>query len=108
MNEHLLFPAEAVDAYWAEQHAELDAAEEFLAELEDQHGSECSLAGDSWPGAQIEIDKAFAFVVKLRKEMGLPHKRGYRRSPCGMYVSKVWVDENGEVPPAPETEDLPF
>jgi len=92
-----------VDAY-----AALDAAEEHLAEIEDQHNSECSLYGDSWPGAQIDIQRAFDCVVRMRKELGLPHKRGYRRSPCGFYLSKIWVDDDGSVPKAPGAEDFPF
>lgn len=48
---------------------ELDQANEILGELICQHRSECALYGDSWPGAQIDIQKARGLFDRIRREL---------------------------------------
>lgn len=83
----------------------LDAAEECYHEVLAEHLSEVSLCGDSWPGAVHDVDRAFQSVVKIRKQLGLPHTRETRRTPDGR-IYQVWT-------PMQETtsyqlEDIPF
>jgi hypothetical protein len=105
-------PAETiVDSKTEQLYRDLEDAEEHLGEVEAQHGSECSLYGDSWPGALHDIDRAFRYVIALRKQLGLPRKRSYKRSACGRYVWPVWVHEDDAAaePAEPaEHDDIPF
>jgi hypothetical protein len=51
---------------------ELENAEEYLDETETQLGSECSLYGDGWPGAQLDVESALSSVNKLRARLNMP------------------------------------
>ena len=51
---------------------EIEMLTEILGETETQHLSECALYGDSWPGAQIQIEnmkERLAFLNLLRPSM---------------------------------------
>lgn len=48
---------------------DLQCAEEYYGEILTQHQSECALYGDSWPGAQIQIDKAFQSMKRIKAEL---------------------------------------
>lgn len=54
---------------YAELCEELDHAEEALWETEMQHKSECSLYGDSWPGAQIQIQQMRDGIDILKRQL---------------------------------------
>jgi hypothetical protein len=88
-----------------ELYAALEDAETCWGEVTSQHLSEVSLAGDSWPGAVHDIDRAFRVVVELRKKLGLPHTRETRRTADGR-IYQVW----GPVldAPADASQDIPF
>jgi len=46
-----------------------DEATERLGEIISQHRAEVALAGDSWPGAQIEIGELQRYVSKLEGDI---------------------------------------
>jgi hypothetical protein len=70
----------------------LEDAETCWDEVRTQHLSECSLAGDSWPGAAHDVQRAFKTVVELRKKLGLPHRRVYKRTPDKQHYYEVWAN----------------
>jgi hypothetical protein len=86
-------------------YAALEAAEECLFEVTSQHLSEVAFAGDSWPGAVHDIDRAFRAVVELRKKLGLPHTRETRRTADGR-IYQVWGPVSDA--PADASQDIPF
>lgn len=89
-------------------YTDLDIAEDMLAELEDSHRSETALFGDSAPGMRDMIDIAFAAVVRIRRELGLPARRVARWNSAAQRSYFLWVDEEGNTAAQPETDDLPF
>ncbi len=90
----------------ADLYAALEAAEECLFEVTSQHLSEVAFAGDSWPGAKHDIDRAFVEVVYLRKKLGLPHMRETRRTADGR-IYQVWANKNAPIAD-PDELDIPF
>lgn len=86
-------------------YEDLEAAEECYHEVLSEHLSEVSLCGDSWPGAVHDVDRALQSVIKIRKQLGLPHKQETRRTPEGR-IYQVW----GPVQQATayQLEDIPF
>jgi hypothetical protein len=50
---------------------DLEYSEEHLDEIETQFGSECSLYGDGWPGAQLDIERSLAHVNSLRARLNM-------------------------------------
>ena len=86
-------------------YAALEDAETCWDEVTSQHLSEVSLAGDSWPGAIDEINRAFVAVVELRKKLGLPHIRQTQRTADGR-IYQIWANKNAPI--ADPDDDIPF
>lgn len=47
----------------------VESCAETLGELETQHRSECAFAGDSWPGAQIQIQDTKDSLDRMATEL---------------------------------------
>lgn len=52
-----------------ELYEDLRIAEEVYDECYTQHRSECALYGDSWPGAQIQLENMRQGIVKLQQRI---------------------------------------
>lgn len=59
MTKFYQMPLEDLSEYIYE--ADMEAGE-----VRCQHNSECAAFGDSWPGAQLQIEQAEAWVQRLR------------------------------------------
>ena len=77
---------------------------EILGETETQHQSECALAGDSWPGALVEIENMREGLAKLRV---LIARRFPGEEPAPLGASRNYC-YGAFARPADPYDDIPF